>query len=751
MARDSSHATQKETVNITAAQRKLEVETSASNIRSIFELEAVQSLTAKQVIAAQNVLRNGAIFGIWETPREWAPIIAKNLYRVNLRKRIAFFLPTSVQEHLTTTPSLKTRLNQLLDRAVLRLTQYCILCRIGPAGLKRSSNEPLDPTTIATIAYNYLPRMAAAAIARLLQDQRNHLEGNIFSAFKVQDLIAFGHSVLNGVEKEAKRMQTLSDKGYWNDTPPYTSITKTTPVAGKPIPRRLTPEINPYRHLPDDYVSELASKAFWIIENLGPNIISILEKFHPLWTHGKTNSASNPTISRWCSEICANVHWKDIDGNEINELPFPIRLSDRGLGGFHYNGNTIESSIQWPPKGASHIFGLANALQTAHQIVVLITIAPRASEILTLMRDCVTYAKDGRAYANGRTYKLTKQLVGVTRDWVIPDFTAQAIEQQIRLISIAEPLTSINGTKTGKLSKPGTHLWGMIGASCHNRTMPMGAKEFNKALREFAAMLGMDRNPGGQSLSSHRFRKTIARLAALAIVEAPKILMDVFGHKSIEMVLYYILENKDLRGEIETIARELRVMRATTVIEEMVAAEEALESVRMGNGSGGVNSNGIDLGGYGGLAAIRIHDAIQIRRTELHKTGSTWGVKDMHELAELLTMRGTTWQLVRPGVVCTKAAGDVGPCNKRKGNPEPSRCQVSCASRLEEAWHQEDVDASIAEAVNQYIESGKQGSDLIQSFWRNQILGNLPRFPQLHTKWLANDVVQRIVQSEQQA
>ena len=84
VARDSSHATQKETVNITAAQRKLEVETSASNIRSIFELEAVQSLTAKQVIAAQNVLRNGAIFGIWETPREWAPIIAKNLYRVNL-------------------------------------------------------------------------------------------------------------------------------------------------------------------------------------------------------------------------------------------------------------------------------------------------------------------------------------------------------------------------------------------------------------------------------------------------------------------------------------------------------------------------------------------------------------------------------------------------------------------------------------------------------------------------------------------
>lgn len=214
--------------------------------------------------------------------------------------------------------------------------------------------------------------------------------------------------------------------------------------------------------------------------------------------------------------------------------------------------------------------------------------------------------------------------------------------------------------------------------------------------------------------------------------------MDVFGHKSIEMTLYYILTDKDLRAEIETVSRELRVMRAKEVVEKMVDAD--LDCQRNAEAGG--------LNGYGGLAAISIHAAVATHRQHVHRRGSDWNAESAIELAELLTLQGKAWDQVRAGILCTKLPGESGPCNKRKGRPEPSRCQSSCAHRLEEAFLREDVDSSIRYAIDAYAHATLAEQPLTAEHWAAQIRENLPRFPDVQQKWMGHPTVQALTSSE---
>jgi hypothetical protein len=243
----------------------------------------------------------------------------------------------------------------------------------------------------------------------------------------------------------------------------------------------------------------------------------------------------------------------------------------------------------------------------------------------------------------------------------------------------------------------------------------------------------METMPGGQNLRPHRFRKTVARLAALALTQAPKILMDVFGHKSIEMTLYYILTDKDLQSDIEQVNRELRVIRAKQAVDHML--EEELTSASKPS-----------VGSYGGPASTMLNESIKIQRERLHRQGKEWDTSSSIELAEILTLQGKAWELVRPGVICTKFPGtEFGPCNKSTGRPEPSRCQSTCSHRLEEAFLREDVDKTIQAAVYAFENSGNQGDELTQEAWAGQIKTNITRFTDLYSKWIENPTIQKII------
>lgn len=339
-------------------------------------------------------------------------------------------------------------------------------------------------------------------------------------------------------------------------------------------------------------------------------------------------------------------------------------------------------------------------------------------------------------YANGRTYKLVKRHDGELRDWVVPDLAVEALEQQVRMVGLIESIGLQQPVRTTTDSvnsvEPRRHLWVQVSsASLSDRTSPF--LNLDCALRAYAKTLGMDPAPGGQNLRPHRLRKTVARLVALALTQSPKILKDVFGHKSIEMTLYYILTDRDLQAEIETVSRELRVMRAKEAVEKMAAGEDLPNYV-------------LPLGGYGGPAALMVNRAIRVHVDRLHQRGEDWDAKSPMELAEILTLQGSAWQLVRPGIICTKFAGtESGPCNKSSGRPEPSRCQSYCKHRLEEPFLRQDVDGAIGESVQAYVEAGEAGEELVQALWAGQVRAHVSRFEDLRQKWMENAVVRSIV------
>jgi hypothetical protein len=214
--------------------------------------------------------------------------------------------------------------------------------------------------------------------------------------------------------------------------------------------------------------------------------------------------------------------------------------------------------------------------------------------------------------------------------------------------------------------------------------------------------------------------------------------MAVFGHKSIEMTLYYIMADKELRAEVEKVGRELRVMRSKEVIEKMVADEDAALS-------------GLSLGGYGGPAALMVRRSIDTHKERLHRHGAEWGAANAQELAEILTLQGKAWEYVRPGVMCTKFPGtESGPCNKSKGHPEPARCQTHCNHRLEEAFLREDVDGSIKDALASYEQAGAAGEELVQALWAGQIRAHIVRFQDLREKWMAVPEVRELVEAQEE-
>jgi len=189
-------------------------------------------------------------------------------------------------------------------------------------------------------------------------------------------------------------------------------------------------------------------------------------------------------------------------------------------------------------------------------------------------------------------------------------------------------------------------------------------------------------------------------------------------------------------------------MRAQEVISDLVSADEAQAELIKAAGTPSTTTVGLNLGGYGGNAVVTVHRALNMHRDNSHRRGDDWGATEVRELAEILTMQGRTWQLVRPGVLCTKAIGQAGPCNKKRGQPEPARCQTKCDYRLEEAWHRKDVDATIAEAVQLYEDELSRGEDLVAELWAGQVRANIGRFPDLETKWMANPKVRELVLSE---
>lgn len=721
---------------------------------------------------------------VWSTPEEWLVHGSRRdaIMSVDLQKEALSTLTADERATVDMKPVsgavafLAERLTpaQLVDATALQAVRYLLLMRLGPSARtgRMSGKVALKAGLIAITASGAIRRMVAIVIRKRLDllargllslDDTRH-----FALIQPSDLATLPKTFARDCATELRRMDQLCGRGLWLDAPmPERDQTSTVDPAQPP--KEAEPERKPDPHLPlpDDYVAQMGRRSLWIIEHLGPFLLDVGEELLTEWRRsahvGKCSKGERKKI---LLRVLAARHAGDPADSASTSLrcpepPFTIRLSTHGeTAGRRFkhaaaanaldDGDEDESleSFKWPPYNLAHFTGLCSVLQGAHFFVASMAMAARQSESMDLRRDCVVYGKDGQWRAVGRTFKLVQALEGEFRDWELPEAAARAIEQQARLASMLEQMPwsqNLSALLDPKfVAFKGEHLWCRIGTGLTNpREVPRDA---NKFLRKYARMLDMETEPGGQPLRTHRFRKTIARLAALAIDEAPLMLKHLFGHKDIEMTLHYILADKALAAEIEQIIKELHMMRAKAPVEAFVARLASSEARKHG-----ADELDVDYGGYGGKAVDRLADTVERYRDQavasgrMRNSSEDFGADHIDDVVRILTGDGTYFNLVRPGVFCTKRLGEWGPCSRKKGQADRSNCQETCDHRLEEPWLRADADGCVGDALAGYERASADGEVLLQSFWADQVRRNVVRFEDLRAKWMQHAVIAQIM------
>jgi integrase len=705
--------------------------------------DKISSLNRQGIVLLQQTLGHGSSLGQWEIPPTAVPGMQIRPRVVDLRSRIVHFLPSPFRDFYRECERLRESANSLLDgepgdlldQAVLIASRYLVLLRMGPSRFgRRGRSAPLSPRNIHRIAYTALAKILAAAMSRHLRfAAQNVLSDGLENSLRLSRLCQEDWSDLNNsagdVDNEVKRLSYLQEQGLWNDAPEVVTsvLHSVTSVSGSAKPAAKKRFIDVHLALPDEYISALGQRSCWIIKNLAPNIELICREIGEIWRDTATQQESIAKIRGRrqiaLSALLKNFVWKDAYGAPFLCPAFPIPLPRRKFG-----------QGDWPPKNYLQIIHLARLVQDAHIFIIGMSTGARNSEIVSLNRDCLVYGLEEKPEAKGRTFKLVCRFDGAMRKWVLPDIAAEAILSQLRLLDVIEKISPLSGkfAQVVRAESPNSHLWASIGCNPKGDSARYNQERVGNAtlrLQEYVYNIGLPVVTNGQKIRIHRLRKTVARLVALALTQAPKILMDVFGHRSIEMTIYYILTDRELRLEIEQVNRELRVMRAKEVIDNIVAAEDSPTP-----------------GGYGGPASYLIEKAIENHEQRLHRNGKEWGTTSAIELAEVLTLQGKAWQFVRPGVICTKFPGtERGPCNMSRGHPEPSRCQSQCAHRLEEAFLRTDVDAILEFSIKNFESSSDD--ELLKAHWAGQIRANINRFPDLYEKWSSRPEMKSIMVS----
>ncbi|WP_434782779.1 MAG: site-specific integrase [Ferrovum myxofaciens] len=655
----------------------------------LFPLESLQYLDRDSAVRCQAMLGHGDRFGVWETPPALVGRrISPNIATLSLRERLVRYLPD--------TPPPLDSFDALIDEGVLWMTRYALLCRMGPAATHKNKGSSLDATSLASNLLQYVSRIVATGIARQLQGAPSEQTGFV-GCLTVDDLIELKQ--VRSIGYDLKRMTMFADRGLWNDAPIKSKLQKNTDPKGRAVPPSEENKSTPHPPIPDDYLAEMGPRVLWVVQDLGPNLLHLLEAIPELFSSINITKSKNKT-ALLCRYFNQNV-WRDRDGQSITAPPHYLKTAS-GL-----------RRVDWPPTNWDQVKVLSAILQGAHLWVTLLAMAGRISEIRSLPLNCVEWARDGNAYVNGKTYKLSQYLAGEERDWPAPEALIDALAQQIRLVKAWELIMlteqgKIEGSKTPQTE--GGHFWASLGsASSADSTYELSNER--QALMRLAQRLGMDPRPGGKSLHPHRFRKTIARLMGIAIVDSPRVLMRLLGHRDIAMTMHYILTDKALRAEIEQVTRELRIMRCQGVLEDIRTAQHT--------------PGAPVFGGHGGGAAPLLSDAITSKENELHQQGLEWEVDTTYELALHLTLGGKFFRLTRPGVVCLKEDRNAGPCT----------CDSSCINRIEEKTARRDVNDLIPILVNQGHQALANNELLLLANTVEQLEDELARFEDIAAEW----------------
>lgn len=461
--------------------------------------------------------------------------------------------------------------------------------------------------------------------------------------------------------------------------------------------------------LPDRFTSECGWRSIRIIRLLGPTLLSALEEamqvsvrkrqdggdLHPRNQQLAIAEARDAVISGWS--------WLSKDGSPIESLEFDLLVKETK------NRDMVLSEklpyLTWPPKTFADAWGLLSVLQGAHLFPICLASGPRASEVCGFTVNCLKEVSGIGHRIVAKTYKLVNDFGGRQRDFCAPELVVDALQQQIRLAQLVKQRAGLRGD----------HLW------VHTRTFGrglMGEKHLllSRFIDDYASKINVRKFLDNSSrVHVHRYRKTLARIVALSLVNSPIILMDCFGHEDLDMTIRsYILSDEGIAREVLKVQKELVILMAVDVIND---------SENLG-------------GAVGEQLRNRKSNFLQL----LGK--SEFEPQDAYEFAARETFDGRSWIMVSPGVYCTLPTGSGGLCAKGQGRTNPAYCQSGCPFQLLTAAHQEKCDDAVAEIIMNLQKAIDDEEDMVVSLWAGQLKNWLHRWPQVEKKWRSHPLVE---------
>jgi hypothetical protein len=231
--------------------------------------------------------------------------------------------------------------------------------------------------------------------------------------------------------------------------------------------------------------------------------------------------------------------------------------------------------------------------------------------------------------------------------------------------------------------------------------------------------LGLTAMAGKHRAHAHRWRHTVAKQVALSVVGAPQVILDLFGHRDLEMTLKYMLSDPEMAQDALEVAKETAFILANEAINETIE------------------------GSSGGPGAKPLRQGLETFR--MGRGEEKYEVETLREAAEILTFNRRHWELVRPGILCTKTLGQFGPCTQGRGQADPGSCRSHCDHRLELARAKRHAEEALDCLFAERTAAATEGADMLIANLDGQILANLKRWPDVRKRTLArSDIARRL-------
>lgn len=299
---------------------------------------------------------------------------------------------------------------------------------------------------------------------------------------------------------------------------------------------------------------------------------------------------------------------------------------------------------------ARYLGSMLRAVQMANAGLIAFGSGLRPEELDNLRRDCAT-KRNGLTYFSGAVFKGDGTAKGVPRDWPLPEIAARALERQNALSKLIEPDRS--GLWVDRLKLSGSD------------SFMSASYRFSQHFRDLVDVDG--RSMGDiDSITIYRIRTSAARLVALSIRGGTLAASLTLGHRNMSETVGYYNARGDWDQEFSEVVAQVEEALGKSVISEVKS----------------------------GVAPRKLQDFIRpllgvVSEVSMPESGSEiTGEEDIRSAQRAL---GSTFRIVRKGVLCSAQGWSRGKCSERRGVTDFTKCVSGCTWRFETSALMDDL------------------------------------------------------------